>query len=426
MTALQQTIGSEVEISGIGIHTGQNSVVRLKPAPENSGIKFIRVDLPGKPHVQADIAFVTGVKRGTTLENGEARVQTVEHLMATLFCLGIDNLDVEINSDELPVGDGSADNYTRKIMEAGIIRQKSEKKFFSPRKVITYSNADTELMIFPFDRLSISSVIHYKDGSLPSQYYEIDVDSESYISEIASSRTYTFENEIEHIKQWGLGKGGNLENTIVVGDNGEATNTELRYKDEFVRHKVLDLLGDISLIGINLRAKIVAIRSGHASNIELTRKLRVHQEETATDLILDIKDLLNILPHRYPFLMVDRIEMNKEKLIARGFKNVTADEPFFKGHYPGNPVFPQSLIIEFMGQSSAILLLSKPELNDKLAYFIIIESAEFFSEVHPMDTLSSRVELVRSRARGAKVKGEAFVGDRKVAKAEFIVALVDQ
>lgn len=428
MRDFQCTIEKEIALSGIGIHTGKKAHVRFKPADADKGIVFVRVDLPGSPEVPASIDYVTGVIRGTTLQKGPATVQTIEHLLATAYGLGIDNLIVEIDTDELPVGDGSAKDYTKVLLESGIKEQNKERKYFTPSRVINYKVDKTELVIIPADKFTISSTIHYENDVLNAQFLNIEINKENYIKKISSARTYCFESEIKDIKDWGLGKGGTHENTIVIGKKG-ITNTKLRFEDEFVRHKILDLLGDLYLLGAPLKADVLAVRSGHASNIEITRKLKENYLEVATkdsEVVMDIDLLMKILPHRYPFLLVDRIEMEASRKIATGYKNVTVNEPFFKGHFPDRPVFPPTLVIEFMAQSSAVMLLSRPELKDKLAYFIIIEKAEFYDEVKPLDILRSKVELVRERAKGGKVRGTSYVGNRKIAEAEFMFALVDK
>jgi len=427
----QYTIEKKATISGVGIHTGNTANVVFRPAPENHGIVFKRVDLDGNPEVPASIDYVSGVERGTTVQNGAAKVQTIEHLLATVYGLGIDNMLVEIDTDEMPVGDGSAGIYTDALLQAGIKKQSERRKYYKPSRIMNYRKGKTELIIIPSDSFTVSSTIHYGDDVLGSQFMKIAVTPENYVSEISSARTYCFESEIEHIKiELGLGKGGNFENTVVVGASG-IKNTTLRFRDEFVRHKILDLLGDLFLLGIRLKADVISIRGGHASNIELAKKVRddyleISGESSKNEVVMDITTLMDILPHRYPFLLVDRIVMDRERNIAKGYKNVTVNEPFFKGHFPDNPVFPSVLVMEFMAQSSAVLLLSKPEMKNKLAYFIIIENAEFFNDVKPMDLLESKVELVRARAKGGKVKGVSYVGDRKIAEVEFMFSVVDR
>ncbi|MDA3793492.1 MAG: UDP-3-O-acyl-N-acetylglucosamine deacetylase [Elusimicrobia bacterium] len=426
MDARQHTIKKDVSIEGIGIHTGCSSKVTLKPAPADSGIKFKRVDIAGLPEVPAHIDFVTGVLRGTTVENGAAKVQTIEHLLAAAAGLEIDNLTVDINADELPVGDGSASIFTEALLKAGIKQQDKARKYYRPSKILSIKKGETEIMVLPEDEFSIGLTLHYNDNMVGSQFKDIYLNPQNYIDNISTARTYCFEEEIDKIKEMGLGLGGNTKNTIVIGSRS-IKNTKLRFKDEFVRHKILDLLGDLYLLGRPLKARVIAIRCGHAANIEITKKLRDDMRATSGESkarIMDIDELMSILPHRYPFLMVDRIVMGKEKNKATGYKNITVDEPFFKGHYPERPVFPRALIIEFIAQSSAVMLLSRPEVKNKLAYFIIIQNVKFKGEVKPMDILRAEVELVRAREKGGKVRGEVFSGDKKVATAEFMFSLV--
>jgi UDP-3-O-[3-hydroxymyristoyl] N-acetylglucosamine deacetylase/3-hydroxyacyl-[acyl-carrier-protein] dehydratase len=428
VTDFQCTIEDEVSLLGVGIHTGHEANVKFKPAEVDEGIVFKRVDLPGAPSVPANIDYVAGVVRGTTIQKGSAVVNTVEHLLATAVGLGVDNLLVEIDSDELPVGDGSAKIYTDALLDAGIKQQDKERKYFKPSKIISCRMGGTELVIIPADKFIISSTIHYENDVLNAQYLNIEINKDSYINEISSARTYCFESEIKNIQEWGLGKGGTFDNTIVIGETG-ITNTQLRFHDEFVRHKILDLIGDLYLLGMPLKANVIAVRSGHSSNIELAKKLKEDYLENETgnnEVVMDIDKLMRILPHRYPFLLVDRIEMHESHKIATGYKNITVNEPFFKGHFPENPVFPSALIIEFMAQSSAVMLLAKPELQNKLAYFIKLEKVDFFGEAKPLDMLRSKVELLRPRATGVKVRGLSYVGDKKIAEAEFMFALVDK
>ncbi|MFW6134279.1 MAG: UDP-3-O-acyl-N-acetylglucosamine deacetylase [Elusimicrobiota bacterium] len=428
MNESQNTIKKEVTLEGIGIHTGERAKVKFKPAGVDKGIKFVRVDLPEAPSIPADIDFVSDVTRGTTLQNKNAKVQTIEHLMATLYGLGIDNVIIEIDKSELPVGDGSAKIYTDVLLKAGLKKQKKKRKYFKPTRVISYRDGNTDLVVIPSDKFTISSTIHYTDKVLRSQFIKLDINRQNYIKDISPARTYCFETEIGLIKGKGLGKGGSFENTIVVGEK-KIENTKLRFEDEFVRHKVLDLLGDLSLLGKRIKADVIAVKCGHASNIELTRRLKknFNENENAEEkIVMDIDKIMEYLPHRYPFLLVDKIIMDSSGVEAQGFKNITVNEPFLKGHFPGRPIFPSSLVIEFMAQSSAVMFLHKPKQKDKLAYFLIIKYVQFFSEVKPLDLLRSEVELVRAREKGGKVSGESFVGNKKVAEAEFVFSIVDK
>ena len=428
MTDKQCSINKEVSLKGIGIHTGKYANIRLCPAPADSGIVFFRTDLPGTPGVPAHIDYATDVKRGTTVEKGPAKVQTVEHLLAALYGLGIDNLHIYIDSEELPVGDGSSADYVNAILSAGIAEQEKEKTYFTPDRIISYKYGDTELIAVPSDKFSISSTIHYSNSKiLSSQFLNIDINETTFQKDIASARTFCFEREIRNIIDIGLGKGGTVENTIVIGDEG-ITNTTLRFADEFVRHKILDLIGDLYLLGVRLRAHVIAVRSGHAANVELAKKLKENYlivKSRDTGVVLDADMLLKTLPHRFPFLLVDRIEMDASHKIATGYKHVTLNEPYLAGHYPGHPVFPRALIVEFIAQSSAVMLLSDPALRGKLAFFIVIENVKFFEDVLPFSTMISKVEMVRGRARGGKVRGAAYSCEKKVAEAEFMFTLIE-
>lgn len=426
----QRTISKPVSLSGIGIHTGADSTIRFLPAEPGEGIKFVRTDLEGNPSVPALVDYVVDVSRGTTIQRGEARVHTVEHLLAAASGLGIDNLTVEVDSIELPVGDGSSEAFTCLLLEAGIAEQDALREYYIPDEPLYYSSDGTELAIFPSEKFTISATIHYGDRVLGSQFFSLDISRDSFLESISPARTFCFESEIKQLKKMGLGKGGNDYNTIVIGKDS-ILNTELRFSDEFVRHKILDLIGDLYLLGMPVKGSLIVNRCGHAANVELVKKikeqrsLRSHAPAAGSSEV-GISQLMKILPHRYPFLLVDRVMVEPSGKVACGYKNITVDEPFFKGHFPDDPVFPRALLMEFMAQSSAIMLLSGPEYKDKIAYFIIIEKAEFFGDVRPPDILSSRVELRRARGRGGKVAGCCYAGNKIIAEAEFMFSIVDK
>jgi len=426
----QHTIGRSITLSGVGIHTGEHANLVFKPAPPGQGILFVRTDIPGSPSVPADIDLVVDVSRGTTVENGKARVQTVEHLLAACCGLGIDNLTVETDRRELPVGDGSADFYTRALIEAGTVEQDAEREYFTPPEAVYLNESGTELAVIPSDRFSISATIHYGDRMPGSQFISISPDRESFIKNISAARTYCFESEINELKKRGLGMGGSLENTIVIGEK-EITNTTLRFFDEFVRHKILDLMGDLYLLGAPLRAAVIANRCGHAANVELARRLRKARRRSLPApppgaRTIELPELIRILPHRYPFLLVDRVFMEPSGKTAHGVKNITVNEPYFREHYPEDPVLPRVLVMEFMAQSSAVMLLSGSDDDKKLAYFIIIEKAVFFGDVRPPAAIRSRVRLKRAREKGGRVEGECYCGDKKIAEAVFMFAIVER
>jgi len=435
---LQRTVKRESTYSGIGLHTGNITSVTFKPAPPNSGIKFVRSDLPGKPGVEANIKNVISVARGTTLGNGSFQIQTVEHIMATLCGLGIDNLIVEVNADEPPVADGSGLPFVETLEKAGWEEQNVEKDYFEITEPVEFSDGDVHLVVLPSDEFKVSTTIDYKHHILKSQYGSFTITKEIFEKEIAPARTYCFEHEIESLKRRGLARGGSLENAVVIGQNG-IHNKDLRFPDEFVRHKILDLIGDVYLIGKPLKAHIIAIRCGHAANIALTRKLgklsdksagsqasRIFKEEEFAGKVLGLEEIQSIIPHRPPFLFVDKIIMSEDMTKAVGFKNLTINEEYFRGHFPNYPIMPGVLIVESMAQTSCVLFLARSELRKKLPYFMAIREVKFRKPVFPGDQLQLAVEVTRARVRGGKIQGKAYVRNELVAEAEFMFSLVDR
>ncbi len=414
-------------IEGAGLHTGEKVSVNLQPAPENTGIIFIRTDIEGRPEIPASVEFVSSCRRGTTLSREGAEVMTVEHLMAALYGMEIDNLYVEVSAKELPACDGSSMVYVSRIMEAGIRQQNAERIYFTLDSPVVYTENDAAVIAISSDSLSVNAVFDYKEGLPGGQYASIAITEEGFLNELAGARTFCFEKEIEHIKSQGLGLGGNKENTLVISENS-VKNASLRFDNECVRHKILDFLGDLSLLGGQLRARIFVIKTGHKSNINFTKKLRKHlMDKNNLQKKIDSEGILKILPHRYPFLMVDTITVGGDGKTATGYKNITSNEPFFKGHFPDMPVFPSSLIIEFMAQSSAVLFLSGKKNDDTLAYFMIIEDAEFFGKVVPPETLRAEVELVQMRGTRGKVRGTAYKENGEmVAQSQFMFAIVER
>ncbi len=435
---LQRTVKRESTYSGIGLHTGNITSVAFKPAPPNSGIKFVRSDLPGKPGVEANIKNVISVARGTTLGNGSFQIQTVEHIMATLCGLGIDNLIVEVNADEPPVADGSGLPFVETLEKAGLEEQNFEKEYFEITEPVRFSDGDVHLVVLPSDEFKVSTTIDYKHHILKSQYGSFTITKEIFEKEIAPARTYCFEHEIESLKRRGLARGGSLENAVVIGQNG-IHNKDLRFPDEFVRHKILDLMGDVYLIGKPLKVHIIAIRCGHAANIALTRKLgklsdksagsqasRIFKEEEFAGKVLGLEEIQSIIPHRPPFLFVDKIIMSENMTKAVGFKNLTINEEYFRGHFPNYPIMPGVLIVESMAQTSCVLFLARSELRKKLPYFMAIREVKFRKPVFPGDQLQLEVEVTRARVRGGKIQGKAYVRNELVAEAEFMFSLVDR
>jgi UDP-3-O-[3-hydroxymyristoyl] N-acetylglucosamine deacetylase/3-hydroxyacyl-[acyl-carrier-protein] dehydratase len=440
----QRTIQREVGHAGIGVHTGNRTRLTFKPAPPNHGVKFVRTDTDEPVVIDAVIDNVCDVGdrraalRGTTIAANGLKIHTVEHVLAALMGFGVDNVVIELDANEPPVGDGSALPFVAMLEEAGVEEQDAPKRWFAPTEPIHFSEDGVTIVVLPADSLRISATICYNRPGLDSQYCSLPIDEETFVNEIAPSRTFCFYHEVEHLTREGLIKGGSLDNAVVIKDDAILSKNGLRFPDEFVRHKILDLMGDLCLLGRPLRAHVVAIRSGHLSHIKLTRLLRERATMTqstrspapgvvhpATGEVFDIGRIMRVLPHRYPFLLVDRIvEIEGNERIV-GIKNVTINEPFFSGHFPEHPVMPGVLIIEAMAQVGAILLLNMSGNDGKIAYFASIDKCRFRKPVMPGDRLRLEAVTVAIRSKIAKFKTAAFVGEDKVAEAELMCSLAD-
>jgi UDP-3-O-[3-hydroxymyristoyl] N-acetylglucosamine deacetylase/3-hydroxyacyl-[acyl-carrier-protein] dehydratase len=434
----QRTIQREISHAGIGVHTGNKSRITFGPAPPNHGVKFVRTDMDEPVVIEAVIDNVSDVVRGTTIASNGVKIHTVEHVLAALMGFGIDNLVVEVNANEPPVGDGSSLPFVAMLDEAGIEEQDAPKRWFTPSEPIHFSEDGITLIVLPSDSLRISATISYGRPGLDSQYCSLPITTETFISEIAPSRTFCFYHEVEHLMRNGLIKGGSLDNAVVIKDDAVLTKEGLRFPNEFVRHKILDLMGDLYLLGRPLKAHVIAIKSGHVSHIKLTRLLRerVAMTESAkpgapgvvhpeTGEVFDIGRIMRILPHRYPFLLVDRIvELEAGRRIV-GLKNVTINEPFFLGHFPDRPIMPGVLIVEAMAQVGAIMLLASSGNDGRIVYFASVDKCRFRRPVMPGDQLRLEAEAVAVRGKLAKMKAAAYVGDEKVAEAELMCSLAD-
>ncbi len=430
----QKTIRKTVELNGIGLHTGQKVNIKFKPAEENSGIEFVRVDLPGRYRIQAHISNLIESRRRTSIGREEVEVHTIEHVLAALAGLGIDNISIELDAEELPGLDGSALPFLEVLKEAGLKELKFPRKYFQPKEPLYMEEGDSSLIILPANDFRISYTMNYPHSLLKSQYASFAFDAEIFEKEIAPSRTFCLQEEAKELTSQGLGKGANYNNTIVVGLDG-IINNSLRFEDEFVRHKICDLIGDLYLLGHPLKGHVIAVKSGHPLNIRLLQKIkRLHERQIKAGIgaqtfdfnntpPLDINDIKRILPHRYPFLFVDRILKLEENKYAVGLKNVSINEQFFSGHFPGMPVMPGVLIVEAMAQVAGVLILSNRDNLGKRAYFMSIDKVKFRRMVLPGDQLRIEVSVLKLRSRTGKVYARGTVEDKLVAEAILMFSL---
>lgn len=453
----QKTIKQSFSFSGKGLHTGLNIQLTFLPAAENHGIKIKRVDLPGQPEIEALAEYVDQTTRGTVLKKGDVQVSTVEHAMSALYALGVDNCLLEVDAPEFPILDGSAKFFVEEIQKAGIVEQKEDKDYFIVRKKIEVKipGCESKIVILPDDKFSVDVHIGFQSQVLNNQFASLE-SLEDYATEVAGTRTFVFVREIEPLLKMGLIKGGDLKNANVIYDElmpqedldkladslGQPHRdalklgylSELYFQNEPARHKLLDVIGDLALIGKPLIGKVIATFPGHKINTEAAKAIRkeIKRNEVQVPVyddslppVLDTNAIRKLLPHRWPFLLVDKIIEIRHKVIV-GIKNVSGNESFFVGHFPEEPVMPGVLVIEALAQSGGLLVLSQlADAHNYSTYFLKIDNVKFRQKVVPGDTLIFRVELMTEIRRGiATMRGLAFVGGKVVCEAEFTAQIV--
>ena len=436
----QRTILREVSIKGKSLHTGEEVNLTLKPSLENTGVIFRRIDLFGKPELKPLIDLVDDLVRSTTIADGHAKVQTIEHVLSALSGCGVDNVLIEMDASEPPILDGSAKHFVNLIQQAEPVEQDAEREYFVLEEPISVTRGSSSIIALPHDGFRITCT-SADDRGIHTQHLSLDLDPETYVAQVAPARTFTIYEDIEELLKLGKIKGGSLDSAIVIKGDKIVSKEPLRFKDEFVRHKILDILGDITLVGMPIKAHIVGVRPGHALNAELSKVLRKKLLEkkkgTAAakkvlpveshEKTIDIRGVLNLLPHRYPFVMIDRVVeiVSDDELVA--LKNVTINEPFFQGHYPGRPVMPGVLQVEAMAQAAGVLLLRKlPADENKIAFFMSVDKVKFRQAVEPGDSIEIRVKLVKIRGNKiATATGECKVGGKLVSSAQLMFMLAE-
>lgn len=440
----QRTILREVSISGKSLHTGEEVELTLKPAAVGHGIVFRRMDLFGKPELKPLVEFVTDLVRSTTIADGHAKVNTVEHVLSALSGCGVDNVLVEMNASEPPILDGSAKHFVNLIQQAEPVEQDAEREYFVLDEPISVTRGASSIIALPHDGFRVTCT-STDDRGIHTQHLSLDIDPESYVAQVGPARTFTIYEDIEELLKLGKIKGGSLDSAIVIKGDKILSKEPLRFKEEFVRHKILDIVGDIVLVGMPIKAHFIAVRPGHALNAELSKVLRQKMLEKmkgakkvaepkkavavmdAPETVMDIRRVMDLLPHRYPFIMIDRVieVVSEDELVA--LKNVTINEPYFQGHYPGRPVMPGVLQVEAMAQAAGVLLLRKlPVEENKIAFFMSVDKVKFRQAVEPGDSVEIRVKLVKIRGNKiATATGVCTVGGKVVSSAELMFMLAD-
>ena len=459
MSVKQNTLGAPITFSGKGLHTGKQVTMTVSPAPANYGIVFRRIDIAGAPSVPALCEYVVDTARGTTIAQGEARVSTIEHIMSALWTLGVDNALVDINAPETPIMDGSAREYAAEILRVGLVEQAADRKYYevAKKQVYTIPEKGVMLAIYPNEEFSAAVHIDFNSKVIGNQYATFNPE-DNYPEKIAPNRTFVFLHELEALAAAGLVKGGDVDNAIVIVENpvsdeqlqrlsvlfdkkdikvtgGYLNNLELRATNEMARHKLLDLLGDFALLGMRIKGSVMATRPGHFANTEFMKQIHnsIRREgvrprfkyDCRKKPLFDIVDIQRMLPHRFPFLLVDRI-FHMDDLSIAGIKQATINEPFFQGHFPGEPIMPGVLIVEAMAQVSGLYVLSKvEEPHNYSTYFLRIDNVRFRHKIVPGDTMQIECVLAEPPRRNlADVECKVFVGDTLACEASIVAQII--
>ena len=435
MSDMEHTLAAEATLEGTSLHTGEKVTLTLKPASEGHGFKFRRVDLPDKPFIDADVSKVQTVERATTLAEGSVRVHTVEHVLSALVGMGVDNALIEMDANEPPIGDGSSAPYVELIKKAGVQEQSVPRQIWEIREPIHLETGDGSLItIVPSKEFRVSVTNVGKDGRFV-QYFSSVVNSETYQKEIAPARTFTFYEDIKPLLDKGLIKGGSLENAVVVRGDEIMSKEPMRFDNEFARHKALDLIGDLMLSGKKFNGHVIAVKPGHGPNTEAAKALKKNYAAMRAmvppvklpeaEAVLDIKDILQILPHRYPFLLIDRVTGFSSEMKCTAIKNLTMNEEFFQGHFPGHPVMPGVLQLEAMAQTASILIMRMPDNQGKIGYFLSADAVKFRKPVVPGDTLFIDAEITKLRRNIGQAVATCSVNGEVVSSAELKFAVMD-
>lgn len=424
----QQTLRSSFSVEGRGLHSGAPASAEVLPAPVDTGIVFRRVDLAGTPTIGADASLVSGVEWETVIGEGERAVRTVEHLLAALAAHRLDNLEIRLDGSEPPALDGSAAGWCEAIHAAGIEPQDAPAPSVTVREPITVTEGDSRYVVMPHDGFRVSARIEFAHPAIGEQYATEEITSRRFCERLAPARTFGLERWTEPLRARGLARGSGPDNTIILGDETTAADLDLRFPDEFVRHKMVDIVGDLALMGVRLKGHVFSERPSHRGNVAVARRLqRLRGQAPGGGPVLEIDRIMEYLPHRYPFLLVDRVtEFETERRIV-ALKNVTINEPFFEGHFPGHAIMPGVLIVEGMAQAGGLLLMNRLEKpSSKVVYFMALDDVRFRRPVRPGDTLEFEVELVQFRKNVFRMRGVSRVDGNVVAEGSMMAQLVDR